>query len=155
MQENSMNLKFKVMLAIASVAGFATAAEKTLQVKDLPPAVQKTVQDQARGAEIKNIGKETEKGVEQYEVETMVNGKHRDFNVDTKGALVVVEEETAIDSIPAAAKAGILKRVGTGKLGMVEIVTKGRDTFYEAAYATKAGKKHEVLVKPDGTETKD
>jgi hypothetical protein len=155
MQENSMNLTFRVMLALASVAGFVTAAEKTLQVKDLPPAVQKTVQDQAKGAEIKNIGKETEKGVAQYEVETMVNGKHRDFNVDTKGALVVVEEETAIDGIPAAAKAGIMKRVGTGKVGMVEIVTKGSDTFYEAAYTTRAGKKHEVLVKPDGTETKD
>jgi hypothetical protein len=25
----------------------------------------------------------------------------------------------------------------------------------EAAYTDKAGKKHEVLVKPDGTETKD
>jgi hypothetical protein len=150
-----MNPTFRVMLAIASVAGLATAAEKTLQVKDLPPAVQKTVQDQAKGAEIKNIGKETEKGVAQYEVETMVNGKHRDFNVDTKGALVVVELETAIDSIPAAAKAGILKKVGTGKLGMVEIMTKGSATFYEAAYTTQGGKKHEVLVKPDGTETKD
>src|ERR1700726_1050233 len=112
MQENSMNLTLKVMLAIASIAGLAPAAEKTLLVKDLPPAVQKTVEDQAKGAEIKNIGKETEKGVAQYEVETIVNGKHRDFNVDTKGALVVVEEESAIDSIPAAAKAGILKKVG-------------------------------------------
>jgi hypothetical protein len=34
-------------------------------------------------------------------------------------------------------------------------MTKGSATFYEAAYTTKAGKKHEVLVKPDGTETKD
>jgi hypothetical protein len=150
-----MNPTFKVMLAMASLAGLAIAAEKTLQVKDLPPAAQKTVQDQAKGAEITRIGKETEKGVAQYEVETMVNGKHRDFNVDTTGALVVVEEETAIDSIPAAAKAGILKRVGAGKLGMVEVMTKGSATFYEAAYTGKDGKKHEVLVKPDGAETKD
>lgn len=85
----------------------------------------------------------------------MVNGKHRDFNVDTKGVLVVVEDETTIDAIPAAAKAAILKKVADGKLGMVEIMTKGKDTFYEAAYTTKAGKKREMLVKPDGTETKD
>ena len=150
-----MSRTLNFLVAIASVAGLATAAGKKLEVKDLPPAVQKTVQDQAKGADIKNIGKETEKGVTQYEVETMVNGKHRDFNVDTTGTLVVVEEETAIDSIPAAAKAGILKKVGEGKLGMVEIMTKGGATFYEAAYTTKAGKKHEVLVKPDGTETKD
>ena len=59
----------------------------------------------------------------------------------------MVEEETSIDSIPAAAKAAILKKVGDGKLGMVELFMRGGETMYEAAYTTKAGKKHEVLVK--------
>ena len=85
----------------------------------------------------------------------MVNGKRRDFNVDTKGGLVAVEEETAIDSIPAAAKAAIQKKVGTGKLGMVETMTKGGTILYEAAYTGKDGKKHAVLVKADGAKTKD
>jgi hypothetical protein len=143
-----------IMLSLAIAAGLAMAA-KSLAVKDLPPAVQKTVQEQTKGAEIKNISKETEKGVTQYEVETMVTGKHRDFNVDTKGGLVVVEEEVAIDSIPAAAKAAIQKKVGAGKLGMVETMTKGAATMYEAAYTGKDGKKHAVLVKADGAETKD
>jgi hypothetical protein len=150
-----MRKTLTILVAIAALACAQTPAKKKLTVKDLPPAVQKTVEDQAKGAEIKNIGKETEKGVTQYEVETMVNGKHRDFNVDSKGTLLVVEVETSLDSIPAAAKAAIEKKVGGGKLGMVEIMTKGSDTFYEAAYTDKAGKKHEVLVKPDGTETKD
>jgi hypothetical protein len=150
-----MTRTFTTLLAIAALASVALAAGKKLTVKDLPAAVQKTVQDQTKGAEIKNIAKETEKGVTQYEVETMVNGKHRDFNVDTKGALVVVEEETTIDAIPAAAKAAIEKKVAGGKLGMVEIMTKGSATFYEAAYTSKAGKKLAVLVKPDGAETKD
>ena len=69
--------------------------------------------------------------------------------------MLLVEEETSIDSIPAAAKAAILKKVGDGKLGMVENFMRGGETMYEAAYTTKAGKKHEVLVKADGTETKD
>ncbi|MBZ5727291.1 MAG: hypothetical protein LAP87_20120 [Acidobacteriia bacterium] len=150
-----MTRTFAVLLAIAAIAGAALAAEKKLALKDLPAAAQKTVQDQAQGAEIRGISKETEKGVAQYEVETMVNGKHRDFNVDTEGALLVVEEETSLDSIPAPARAAIQKKVGDGKLGKVEIMTKGGAIFYEAAYTTKAGKKHEVLVKPDGTETKD
>ena len=143
-----------MMMSLAIAAGLAMAA-KSLAVKDLPPAVQKTVQEQTKGGEIKNISKETEKGVTQYEVETTVNGKHRDFNVDTKGGLVVVEEETAIDSIPAAARAAIQKKVGAGKLDMVETMTKGADTMYEAAYTGKDGKKHAVLVRADGTETKD
>jgi hypothetical protein len=140
-----------------AVAALALGADKKLALKDLPPAVQKTVQDEAKGGEIKSIAKETEHGVVQYEVETMLNGKHRDFEVDTKGTLLVMEEETSIDSIPAAAKAAIMKKVADGKLGLVETFKKGGsgETMYEAAYTGKNGKKHEVLVKADGTETKD
>ena len=130
------------------------APEKSLALKDLPAAVQKTIQDNLKGGEIKNIGKETEDGVQQYEIETILAGKHRDFNVDTKGTLLVLEEETSIDSIPAAAKAGILKKVAVGKLGMVELFHRGGETMYEAAYTSKDGKHHEVLVKADGTGAK-
>jgi hypothetical protein len=146
-----------IWVAVVGLVGAALAAEKSLQLKDLPPVVQKTIQDTLKGGEVKNISKETEKGVTQFEVESMVNGKHRDFNVDTKGTLLVVEEVTSIDAIPAAAKAAILKTVGTGKLGMVETVSKpGKNVLYEAAWTTKAGnKKMAVLVKADGTETKD
>jgi uncharacterized membrane protein YkoI len=144
-----------IVLAIASLGGAATAAEKKLQMKDLPAAVQKTVQEQTKGAEIKGLSKETEKGKTSYEVETMVNGKHRDFLVDVKGAVTEVEDETTMDSIPAAAKAAIEKKAAGGKIGMVETMTRGGATFYEAAYTSKDGKKHEVLVKPDGTEVKD
>ena len=133
----------------------AAAPAKKLEVKDLAPAVQKTVQEQAKGAVIKNIGKETENGVAQYEVETILNGKHRDFNVDTKGALLLVEEETTMDSVPGPAKAAILKKVADGKLGMVELFKRGGETMYEAGYTSKDGKTHAVLLKADGTETKD
>lgn len=146
---------FTITLALTTLCGISAMAQKKLTLKDLPPAVQTTVQQNLKGGEIKNIAKETEAGVTQYEIESVLYGKHRDFNVDTKGGLVVMEEETSIDSIPAAAKAGIMKKVGTGKLGMVEILTKGGNTLYEAAYTTKTGKKGTVLVKADGTETKD
>jgi len=142
-------------LTVVTIAGLASAA-KSLQVKDLPAPVQKTVQDTLKGGEIKNISKEVEKGVTQYEVESMRNGKHRDFNVDAKGKLIVVEEEVDLAGIPAAAKAAIEKKVAGGKLGMVETVDKGDGAMlYEAAYTSKAGKKGAVLVKADGTETKD
>ena len=143
-----------ICLAIGALA-WAQGATKNLQLKDLPPQVQKTVQSEAQGAQIKNISKETEDGVAQYEIETMLNGKHRDFNVDTRGTLLVVEEESTIDGIPAAAKAAILKKVDGGKLKTVELFKRGGETMYEAGYTTKAGKRHEVLVKADGTETKD
>jgi uncharacterized membrane protein YkoI len=141
------------IIAVLSIG--AAFAQKKLALKDLPPEAQKAIQAELKGAEIKNIGKETEKGVTQYEVETMLNGKHRDFNVDTRGKLLVVEEETTLDAIPPAAKTAILKKVGTGKLSMVELFIRGGETLYEAAYTAAGGKKHEVLVKADGTEAKE
>jgi len=149
-------MKTLVLVAIiTALGGAAAAAEKKLEMKDLPAAVQKTVQEQTKGAEIKGLSKETENGKTSYEVETMVNGKHRDFVVDGKGAVVEVEVETAIDSIPAPAKAAIEKKAAGGKIGRVETMTRGSATFYEAGYTSQDGKRHEVLVKPDGTETKD
>ncbi len=147
--------KLTSMSALIALSLGAAFAEKKLTLKDLPPAVQTAIQAELKGGEIKSIGKETEHGVTQYEVETMLNGKHRDFDVDTKGKLLEVEEETTIDSVPAAAKAAILKKVADGKLGMVDTVMRGSETLYEAEYTAKNGKKHEILVKADGTETKD
>ena len=60
-----------------------------------------------------------------------------------------------MDSVPAAAKAAILKKVAGGKLGMVELFKRGGETIYEAGYTGEDGKKHEALVKANGTETKD
>ena len=65
-------------LVIVALGGLAVAQEKkgkSLQLKDLPAGVQKTVQDNLKGGKIKNIGKEKEDGVEQYEVESVLNGK--------------------------------------------------------------------------------
>lgn len=76
--------------------------------------------------------------------------------MDVRGNLLVVEKRTTIDAIPAAAKASILNKVADGKLSAVETFTKtGQPMTYEASYADKKGKKHEVLVKADGTGTKD
>src|SRR5271157_1118671 len=126
-----------VLLAIVVLGASALAQEqkekkdKSLKLTDLPAAVQKTVQENLKGAGIKSIGKEKEDGVEQYEIETVLNGKSRDFNVDTKGALLVVEEATTIDAVPAAAKAAILKKVADGKLGAVETFVKtGQPMMY-------------------------
>ena len=129
---------------------------KTLQLKDLPVSVQKTVQDTLKGGAIKSIAKEKEDGIEQYEIETTLNGHSRDFNVAADGLLLVVEEATALDEIPAAAKAAIQKRVAGGTVGTVETLTKpGKPLLYEAAYKDAKGKRHDVLVDADGKGAKD
>jgi hypothetical protein len=150
---------FTILLAIVLLVTHATAQEKKgkgLSLNSLPPAVRATVQANLKGAEIRNISKEKEDGVEQYEVETVLQGKARGFDVDSRGVLLVIEEATSLDAIPAAARAGILRKVAAGRVTRVETFNKpGQPLMYEVGYTTAAGRKHEVLVKADGTESKE
>lgn len=138
-------------LCIASVSlAVAFAGETSVKMKDLPPAVQKAVQEQTKGAQIKGLSKEVEKGKTMYEVETTLNGKSRDLLIDAAGTLVSVEEPVAIDAIPVAAKAAIAKLAAGGKIKSVEAVTKGQTVSYEAVIS-KGSKKSEVVVGADGS----
>jgi hypothetical protein len=138
------------LICVTSLSfGLAFAAESSVKMKDLPPAVQKTVMEQTKGAQIKGISKEVEKGKTTYEVETVVNGKARDLAFDDSGALLAVEEPVAIDAIPAAAKTALEKLAAGGKIKSVESVTKGQAVSYEAVIV-KGLKKSEVTVSADG-----
>jgi len=145
---------FIVIVAAAVFLGSIFAVEKKIGAKDLPPAVQKAVPRQTKGAEIKGYNQETEKGKTFYEVETMLNGKSRDLLFDASGALVEVEEEIALDSIPSAAKAAIEKRAANGKVNKVESVTRGQSVSYEAEITSMTGKRSEVAVQADGSPVK-
>src|SRR5260221_8634545 len=121
----SRTLTLAVSLAIG--AGLA-AADKKVQMKDLPAAVQKTVQaEEAKGAKIVGLATEVEGGKKMYEVETTVGGRTRDLLLNAAGTIVETEEETAIDAVPAAVRAALEAR---GKVGKVERVTKGARVAY-------------------------
>ena len=89
-------MKKSLIVIAASAAAFSVvfAAERKIGPQDLPPAVQKAVPGETKGAQIKGYNQETEKGKTYYEVETMLNGKSRDVLFDASGALVEVEEES-------------------------------------------------------------
>lgn len=145
----------KTCLALTlTLAAAAIAAETKVQMKDLPAAVQTAIQGQTAGAQIKGLSKETEKGKTVYEVETMVNGKSRDISFDATGAVVEIEEQAALDSIPSAARAAIEKRAMGGQIRTVETVTKGSTIVYEASF-TKGGRSHEFQVRADGSDVKE
>jgi uncharacterized membrane protein YkoI len=130
-----------------TLAVAATAADKKVQMKDLPPAVQKAVQqEQAKGATIVGLASEVEGGKTMYEVETKVNGHTRDLLFTAAGVLVEAEEETPIDAVPAAVKAAFEAR---GKVLKIETLTKGKSVTYEAQIE-KNGKTSEVVVNADG-----
>jgi hypothetical protein len=132
----------------------ALSADTKVKMADLPVAVQAAVKEQTKTATLVGLVKEVENGKTTYEAETKVNGKGRDVSFDATGAIVAVEQEVDLDSIPAAAKAAIQKKVGTGKLKIVEAVTEGKNVSYEATIV-KAGKSSEVGVNADGTPHKE
>lgn len=136
-----------IALALALGLTGLSAADKKVQMKDLPAAVQKTVQaEEAKGAKIVGLATEVEGGKTMYEVETIVGGHTRDLLLDAVGRIVETEEATSIDAVPAAVKAALEAR---GKVGKVETVTKGKTVTYEAV-VDKNGKKTEVAVNASG-----
>ena len=147
-----MLIKIRVLLALGSSALFA--ADTPVQMKDLPGPVQKTVQEQTRNAKLRGLSKEVENGKTFYEAETTVNGKSRDILMDATGAIVEVEEATALESIPEGARKTIAARAGSGKIVKLETVTRGSAVSYEAVIQ-KDGKKSEVAVNADGSVKKD
>ena len=149
-------MNFYKKLAVASlVGGLATfsaiqAQERKIKREDLPPAVDRSVAEQSKGATIKGFSTEVEDGKKLYEVELTVNGHGKDISMDEQGNIVEVEEEAAMNSLPAGVREGLMKAAGTGTITKVESLTKGgKLVAYEADVKTGT-KRSEVQVGPDG-----
>jgi len=132
------------------VAGTASGQERKIQRSELPPAVERTVVAQSQGAKIGGFSQETEHGQVFYEVEMTVNGHSKDVLIDKNGEVVEVEEQVALDALPAAVRTGLTATAHGGKLRKVESITKqGKLVAYEAVVETN-GKRSEIQVGPDG-----
>lgn len=128
----------------------AFAQEQRVQMKDLPPAVQKTVQEQSKGGRVRGLSKELDQGKTVYEAELLINGRSKDMLIAEDGAIIEIEEQVALNSLPAAVQAALRKGAGKGRITLVEAVTKdGALAFYEA-HVTTRGKVTEVKVGTDG-----
>jgi hypothetical protein len=129
---------------------FSQEQEKKIPRSDLPPAVEKTVAEQSKGARIRGFSEEKENGQTLYEAELIVNGHSKDVLVDVNGTIVEVEEQVPIESLPTAVREGLQAEAGSGKLIQVERLTKkDKLVAYEAKVLTN-GKKSEVQVGPEG-----
>jgi uncharacterized membrane protein YkoI len=129
---------------------FSQEQEKKIPRSDLPPAVEKTLAEQSKNAEIRGFSEEKENGQIFYEAELIVNGHSKDVLVDVNGTMVEVEEQVPIESLPPAVREGLQAKAGSGKLIKVEKLTKkDKLVAYEAKILTN-GKKSEVQVGPEG-----
>ncbi len=99
---------------------------------------------------MKGFSTEKENGQTLYEAEMTVSGHSKDVTIDANGALVEIEEQVALDSLPATVKGGLQAKAGTGKILKVESLTKhDKLVAYEAVVRTD-GKKKEIQVGPEG-----
>ena len=146
----TMTIKKLALIAALALPTVAPAQERKIQRADLPPAVEKTVAAQSQGATIKGFSQEVEDGQTLYEAEMTVSGHSKDISIDATGAVVEVEEQVALDSLPSAVKAGLAAKAGAGKIVKVESITKhDKLVAYEAKVQTGT-KKSEVQVSPEG-----
>jgi len=135
---------------VACTAATVLAQEQRIRRSDLPAAVQKTVDQESKGATVRGFSKETEHGQTIYEAELTAKGRSKDISVDANGKVVEIEEEVPADSLTDAVKQGLQDEAGNGKIGKVESLTKsGRLVAYEAKVTTGT-KKSEIQVGPDG-----
>ena len=137
-------------MVAALMATPTIAQEKKIRRSDLPPAVEKTVAAQSSGATVKGFSKETEKGRTCYEAEMIVNGHTKDVRIEGSGTIVEVEQQVAMDALPAAVKAGLQAKAGEGQLVKVESITKKDNLVAYEAQVRNGSKKSEVQVGPDG-----
>jgi uncharacterized membrane protein YkoI len=143
-------------IAALAVSGLLMAdqAEKKVQFKDLPAAVQAAAKDQSRGATVRGYTKEIENGKPEYEVETVMDGKTKDIALDENGSVLEVEQQVELASMPASAREGLEKQAGHGKIKKVESVTRGSSVSYEAV-VMRGSKRSEVAVTSDGKPGKE
>jgi len=147
---SSRLLRVTAVAAVAVSLTFVASAEKKIERSALPSAVEKTVQAQSQGATIKGFSTETENGVFQYEVEMMVNGHSRDIAIAKDGTLLEVEEEVAINTLPASVQSALTAKAAGAKITKIESLTKkDKLVAYEAA-TLKGTKKGEIQVGPSG-----
>jgi uncharacterized membrane protein YkoI len=152
-------MKKTIAMLVASgslVTGLAfaqDAGEKKIKMQDLPIVVQQAIKNQSRGASIRGLATEVDHRNRLYEAELTVNGHAKDVTFDERGSIVSTEEETSLEKIPAAAAAAIRKAAKGGTILLVETVSEGGKTLYEAQL-TISGKKSEIQVTASGQPVK-
>jgi hypothetical protein len=141
-------------LSILAITSTCIATEQKIKRSDLPPAVEKTVAEQAKGADVRGFSKEVENGKQLYEAELVVNGHHKDISMDTSGKIVEIEEEVSIDSLPPTVREALNALAGKGTITSVESLTKGGKLVAYEAVVKNGTNRSEIQVGPEGQQLK-
>ena len=139
------------LLIVAVLVGSSSAQERPIKKAQLPRAVRAAVDAQSQGATVHGFSEEKEHGKTFYEAELRVGGHSKDVLMDAEGKIVEVEEEVAVDALPAAVRDSLQAKAGAGKIVKVESLTKHDKLVAYEAQVLHKGKKSEIQVGPDGS----
>jgi hypothetical protein len=145
-------INYKIVFGICCVAfsSLTYAAEKSVPRAELPPAVQKTADEQSKGATVKRFVKDNEDGQLEYEMEMVVNGHSKDVSIAPDGRLLEVEEQVELSQLTPTVQAGLKNKAKKGTITKIESITKnGKVVAYEAQVRTD-GRHSEIQVGPNG-----
>jgi hypothetical protein len=137
-----------VAIAAAGVMAMTHAEENEHKIarSELPPAVERTVTEQSQGATIHGFSEERENGATYYEVELVAGGHGKDVLIDANGKVVEIEEEVALESVPAKVRTELETKAKGDRIAKVEALSKdGRIVAYEAAVG-RGAKAREIEV---------
>jgi hypothetical protein len=138
------------LILVVALPSPALAQERTIPRSQLPPAVEHAVAALPPGTTIRGFSEEREGGRTYYEAELRVAGRSRDVLFDKDGHVVEVEEETALDSLPAPVRDSLKARAGSRRIVKVESLTKRDQLVAFEAQLDAGGKRSEVQVGPAG-----
>ena len=140
-----------------------------VELKDLPAAVQKTINEQAAGGKIREIERETEDGTTFYEVDITKNGKRMEFKVGETGKLLtqpmsgaeragqkvrdktsgLIDNDLTLEQLSPEAQATVKKETAGGEISEIEQEKEDGLTFYEIEFE-KDGEDREIRVDQSG-----
>jgi hypothetical protein len=137
------------IVAAAFVVVNAQTAKPAKPAKNaLPPAVEAAFKKAYPNATIKNVSKEKEDGVEQYEIESIDGGLSRDLNYKPDGTLISYEEQIAASAVPEAVVNAIKAKYPKATFSTTEKLFKDGTVTYEIGL--KGAKVNEVTLTADG-----
>jgi hypothetical protein len=148
---------FGLSIAMAATASATISDDEEIRLSDCPGAVQKTFREEARGATIDAVNKETEDGETSYWVDVVIGGKAYVIGVDEDGRLIdksldVGDDEVSFFECPAAVQKALREESKGANISQVtKEIQYGVMTY--GAVVPLGGRQYEIRVAEDGTLT--
>jgi hypothetical protein len=125
--------------------------QKQVFFDEIPAAVQKSFQAQAKRGRLGDMNKSVEDGVTYYSVDVISGRKTVNVTFDATGAFWGEEEDMLQADLPAPVKRALKLHQGTSEVTDVNRTTEGTNTTYEIEFREDHKEKRYFDFKPDGT----